>query len=171
MVSFVHGVVALIHTYTDAPLVGKGCAVIGKASVQSGPQQTGQEGSKQCRYQRLSRAVALDIAHPCGEHTRTSHTRVENTPGDNAHPCEEHTRRVSTSHHRPSVSVSTMVSVLGSCFCLSALFCKVIYYCFIVSVETELYRENTKSPTHVENTPGHRPPVWRTHQESEHVSP
>ena len=110
----------------------------------------------------------------------TSATRVENIPGhrpaawrthqDIAHPCGEHTRRVSTSHHRPSVSVSTMVSVLGSCFCLSALFCKVIYYCFIVSVETELYRENTKSPTHVENTPGYRPSVWRAHQESEHVS-
>ena len=76
-----HGVVALIHTYQDAPLVGKGCAVIGKASVQSGPLQTGEVGSKQCRCQRLSRAVALDIAQPCGEHTRTSPTRVENTPG------------------------------------------------------------------------------------------
>ena len=43
---YTHGVVALIHTYTDAPLVGKGCAVIGKASVQSGPLQTGQVGSK-----------------------------------------------------------------------------------------------------------------------------
>ena len=41
-----HGVVALIHTYQDALLVGKGCAVIGKASVQSGPLQTGQVGSK-----------------------------------------------------------------------------------------------------------------------------
>ena len=76
-----HGVVALIHTYQDALLVGKGCAVIGKASVQSGPLQTGEVGSKQCRCQRLSRAVALDIAQPCGEHTRTSPSRVENTPG------------------------------------------------------------------------------------------
>ena len=105
---YTHGVVTLIHTYKDAPLVGKGCAVIGKASVQSGPLQTGQVGSKQCRCQRLSRAVALDIGHPCGEHTRTSPTSVENTPGhrppvwrthqDIAHPCGEHTRR-----HRPPV--------------------------------------------------------------------
>ena len=46
LLPYTHGVVALIHTYTDAPLVGKGCAVIGKASVQSGPLQTGQVGSK-----------------------------------------------------------------------------------------------------------------------------
>ena len=43
---YTHGVVTLIHTYKDAPLVGKGCAVIGKASVQSGPLQTGEVGSK-----------------------------------------------------------------------------------------------------------------------------
>ena len=121
-----------------------------------------------------------DIAHPCGEHTSTSPTRVENTPGhcppvwrthqetlptrventpihrppvwrthqetlptrventpghrppvwrthqDIAHPCGEHTRIVSTSHPRPSVSVSTMVSVPDSCFCLTVLFGKVI---------------------------------------------
>ena len=131
-----HGVVTLIHTYQDAPLVGKGCAVIGKASVQTGPLQTGQVGSKQYTCQRLSRAVALDIGHPCGEHTRTLPTRLENTPGhhppvwrthqDIADPCGEHTRRMSTSHHRPSVNVSAKVSVPGSCFCLTVLFCKVI---------------------------------------------
>ena len=88
-----------------------------------------------------------DTAHPCGEHTRASPTLVENTPGhrppvwrthqdiahpcgehtgDIAHPCGEHTRRVSTSHPRPSVSVSAMVSVPDSCFCLTVLFGKVI---------------------------------------------
>ena len=139
--------------------MGKGCAVTGKASVQSGPLQTSKVGTKQCRCQRLSRAVALDIGHPCGEHTRTSATRVENTPGhrppvrrthqDIAHPCGEHTRisptRVeNTPGHRPP-EWRTHQDIAYSC------------------------GEHTRtSPTRVENTPGHRPPVWRIHQDIAH---
>ena len=107
--------------------------------------------------------IHQDIAHPCGEHTRTSPTHVENTPGhrplvwrthqDIAHPCGEHTRR-----HCPPVW-RTHQGIAHTC------------------------GEHTRaSPTRVEKTPGHRPPVWRTHrrhcppvwrtyQESEHESP
>ena len=53
-----------------------------------------------------------DIAHPCGEHTRTSPTRVENTPGKLS--------RVTTGH-------------LSLCELWCLFLAHVVQYCLIIS--------------------------------------